>query len=49
MDLGDRRSQAVVLDACGEVIDERGLATARAALERALLQAPDGMVCTAGC
>ncbi len=36
MDLGDKGSQAVVLDAAGEVIEERSIATTREAFERAL-------------
>lgn len=35
LDLGDRRSQVAVLDAAGEVIEERSIATTKEAFERA--------------
>ena len=35
LDLGDKRSQAVVLDASGEEIEDRSIATTRDAFERA--------------
>ena len=35
LDLGDRRSQAVVLDAAGDVIEERSIATIKESFERA--------------